>query len=100
MLPNGRGRLSKHTTWLRQLITQPSEGIVDVPDWMAMGYLVLMHAEHGGRAPAGDLRSVIDARKGLCQLVIILCRKHASNDTVRLGPIRNAHDDLQDCVDR
>lgn len=36
-----------------------------------MGYLVLMHAKHGGRAPAGDLRLVIAARKGLCQLVII-----------------------------
>ncbi len=97
-LSKSRGRLSKHT-WLRQLIKQPSEGIFAVPDRMAMGYLVLMHAKHGGRAPAGDLRLVI-ARKGLCQLVIIHCRKHASNDFVRLGPIRNSYEDLQDCVDR
>ena len=53
----------------------------------------------GGRVPAGDLRFVTDAREGLCQLVIVHCRQHASNDTVRL-PIRNAYDTLQECVDR
>ncbi len=81
-------------------IMQPSEGIVDVPDWMATGYLVLMRAKHGGKAPAGDLAFVIVTKKGVRQLVTIQCRKHASNDTVRLGPLKNVYDDLQGCVDR
>ncbi len=82
-----------------ELITQP-DGIVDVPDWMAMGFLVHMNAKHGGKAPVGDLRFVIDTKQGVRQLVIIQCNKHAGNGTVRPAQIANAYDDLQECVSR
>jgi len=84
---------------LDSFITQP-KGIVDVPDWMAMGYLVHMDAKLGGKAPAGDLRFVIDTKKGVRQLVVVQCKKHAGNDTVRPAQITNAYNDLQECVTR
>ncbi len=54
----------------------------------------------GGKAPIGDLRFVIDTKKGVRKLVIIQCKMHAGNDTVRPAQIANAYDDLQECVNR
>ncbi|DBB18607.1 hypothetical protein WJX82_009865 [Trebouxia sp. C0006] len=82
-----------------EFITQPS-GTVNVPDWMAMVFLVHKDAKHGGKAPAGDLRFVIDTMHRVRQLVIIQCKKHAGNDTARPAQIANAYDDLQECVER
>ena len=76
------------------------EGNAPVRDWLAKGYLVFMDAKEGGKAPAGDIRFVVDTREGVHQLVIVRCKKCNSKDTVRLEQIRNVYDRLQDCVGR
>lgn len=48
----------------QNFVTQHNR-VLAVPDWMADGYLVFMDAKHGGKAPAGDLRFVLDTVGGV-----------------------------------
>lgn len=71
---------------------------VEVSNWTAKGFLVHMDAVVGGQAPAGDLSLTVDAVRGVCQLVVIHCKKVARERVVAPKDIISAHTRLKDCV--